>query len=250
MTAPPIDFGQLDGHQRVALMFSGGKDSLALVHLFKAYWERLTVVHLDAGDLLPEVRDLVAGVEAMVPTFSRITTNAPAWIEANRLLPSDLVPTERHPALRLAGDEGPFIIPAFDCCLQNRWKPWKDFLTAKGFTLAIHGQRRSDPVPAAVWIQQEAGPHFWGPIEAWSDADVFAYLKEIGAPVMPFYAHRSHAPECATCPASWSEGRAQYLKQHHPDLAARYGRHLAAHAEAMRSTIRSFVAESEMLEGL
>jgi 3'-phosphoadenosine 5'-phosphosulfate sulfotransferase (PAPS reductase)/FAD synthetase len=141
VTAPPIDFGQLDGHERAALMFSGGKDSLALGHLFKPYWQRLTVVHLDAGDLLPEMRELVAGVEAMVPTFARITTNTSAWIEASRLLPSGLVPTKRHPGLRREGDEGPFIILAFDCCMQNRWKPWRDYLAANGFggALSRHG---------------------------------------------------------------------------------------------------------------
>jgi len=60
------------GHDKMALQFSGGKDSLALAYLLKPYWGRLTFYHLDTGDLLPEIRDLVALFAAKVPHFVRV----------------------------------------------------------------------------------------------------------------------------------------------------------------------------------
>jgi len=66
----------LDRHGRGALHFSGGKDSLALVYLLRPSWERLTLYHVDTGDLLPEVREIVDMVEGMVPDFRRIETDA------------------------------------------------------------------------------------------------------------------------------------------------------------------------------
>ena len=69
----------LDRHGRGALQFSGGKDSLALVYLLRPQWDRLTLYHVDTGDLLPEVREIVDTVEAMVPDFRRIETDAKAW---------------------------------------------------------------------------------------------------------------------------------------------------------------------------
>ncbi|HZQ01369.1 MAG TPA: hypothetical protein VFB13_17625 [Reyranella sp.] len=87
----------------------------------------------------------------------------------------------------------------------------------------------------------------WAPIEDWSDQQVFDYLREVGAPILPFYSHRPQASECATCPAGWDERRAAYLKQHHPDLAARYAGYLEAHSKAMRPTLRQFLEEAAKL---
>ena len=44
---------------KTALQFSGGKDSLACIHLMRSHWDTLTVYHVDTGDLLPEVREIV-----------------------------------------------------------------------------------------------------------------------------------------------------------------------------------------------
>lgn len=246
---PMVDFSVLDSHERIALLFSGGKDSLALVYLFREHWDRLTVVHLDHGDLLPEMRELVAQVETMVPRFHRISTNAPAWIASSGLLPSQLVPVKHHPVLRRAGDEGPFTVPSFDCCSRNKWQPTFDFLRDRHFTLAIIGQRRTDPVPFSYWNvgADPAGLEYLHPIEHWTDDQVFAYLREVGAPILRFYSHRAQGPECATCPAGWDEGRAEYLKRHHPELAQRYARYLEMHAKAMNATARHFLAERAAL---
>lgn len=242
------DFGRLDGHDRIVLQFSGGKDSLALLYLFEAHLPRITVVHGDTSDQLPEVQRLVAAVEAKVPSFRRVKTDAPAWIAKNGL-PSDLVPIRCHPvAAKIYRDAGRPIVPCLDCCAANRWEPMEKVLREMRASLVIHGQRRSD---AVGWdrslkgdvVAAAGGWQSWAPIAEWSDDDVMTYLREVGAPILPWYSHRLHAPECATCPSGWSEGRAAYLRDHHPDLAARYGEYLRIHAAETAPVVDQFFAE-------
>lgn len=245
---PPVDFGRLDKHQRIVLQFSGGKDSLALLYLFRSHLGRITVFHCDTSDQLPEMQRLVNVVEGSVPAFHRVKSDAPAWI-AKHGLPSDLVPVRCHPVVatvhRHAGQP---IVPYTDCCAANRWRPMDEALRELRPSLVIHGQRRGD---AFGWDKaadsdtatMPGGWQSWAPIADWSDAQVMDYLREAGAPILPWYTHQPHAPECATCPASWGEQRAAYLQKHHPDLAAKYAAALRIHARETRPVVDQFLAE-------
>lgn len=206
----------------IALQFSGGKDSLALVHLLRPHWDRLTLYHVDTGDLLPEVREIVDGVEAVVPSFVRIDTRAADW-QARFGLPSDLVPTTCTPAGLAIGIGSRRLVDRFDCCASNIMAPMHARMVADGMALVIRGTKRTD-LPR---LPAENGPtgmgyDLWLPLLEWSDADVFAYLREAGAPICRVYENAVQSPECATCPAWWSEGRASYLAKYHPDLSAAY----------------------------
>jgi 3'-phosphoadenosine 5'-phosphosulfate sulfotransferase (PAPS reductase)/FAD synthetase len=81
-THPAVDFSPLQAHEpgKVALMFSGGKDSRALIELFRPYLDGITIYHCDTGDMFPEIREYVAQFAKTIPHFRRIETNAPAWI--------------------------------------------------------------------------------------------------------------------------------------------------------------------------
>jgi phosphoadenosine phosphosulfate reductase len=226
----------LDRHGRGALHFSGGKDSLALVYLLRPDWHRLTLYHVDTGDLLPEVREIVDLVAAMVPEFRRIETDAKAWT-ASVGLPSDLVPTTSTPLGLAIGASRQRIVDRFECCAANIMAPMHDRMIEDDVPLVIRGTKRAD----LARLPHEggntgAGYELWLPLLDWSHDDVFAYLRTVGAPICRIYEHkgrpersrRVNAPECATCPAWWSEGRAEYLKEHHPDLFATYRAKLAA----------------------
>jgi 3'-phosphoadenosine 5'-phosphosulfate sulfotransferase (PAPS reductase)/FAD synthetase len=218
----------LDNHERIALHFSGGKDSLAVVHLLRPHWDRLAIYHVDTGDLLPEVLEIVAEVERMVPTFHRIRTDSSGWMNANGL-PSDLVPTTTTFLGRAFGMGQVPISDRFECCFHNIMGPMHHRMIADGITLVIRGTKRAD----VAKLPREDGPtgagyDLWLPIIDWSHDKVFAYLREVGAPICRVYEHKVNAPECATCPAWWNEGRAEYLKKHHPDLFAVYRAKLSA----------------------
>ena len=45
-----LDTSILDRHERIALQFSGGKDSLALWGLMRPHLDRVVVYHVDTGD--------------------------------------------------------------------------------------------------------------------------------------------------------------------------------------------------------
>lgn len=235
------DFSPLDRHQRIALQFSGGKDSLAVLHLLRPHWERLTVYHVDAGDLLPEVREIVAGVESLAPHFIRIETNSRDWT-ARIAEPCDLIPHTATPLGIVLG--GRPLVDRYTCCWNNLMKPMHERMVADGVTLAIRGTKRCDSKRMAAESGDKSLPYeLWLPIQEWSHDDVFAYLRSIGAPVARLYEHRVNAPECATCPAWAEEGRAAYLKAHHPELLAVYKTRLRSVAAQVAPVCRAISAE-------
>lgn len=218
----------IDRHERVALHFSGGKDSLAVVYILRPYWDKLTIYHVDTGDLLPEVREIVAMVEKMVPKFQRIQTNAVEWT-ARIGMPSDLVPTTSTFVGLSLGMSKRRIVDRFVCCGENIMLPMHNRMLDDGITLAIRGTKRADAVRLPAESGHTAGGYeLWLPLQDWSHEQVFAYLREIEAPICRVYEHRVNAPECATCTAWWGEGRAEYLRKYHPELYAKYRNNLLA----------------------
>lgn len=217
----------LDRHWRGALHFSGGKDSLALVYMLRPQWSKLTLYHVDTGDLLPEVYEIVDMVERMVPNFVRIQTNARQSMREVGL-PSDLVPTTSTAAGMAIGASKHRIIDRFSCCILNLMMPMHQRMVADRVSLVIRGTKRvdMDRLPA-VSGDTQLGYELWFPLQEWSNAQVFTYLQSVNAPICRVYSHKVQAPECATCPAWWSEGRAEYLARYHPELFARYRENLA-----------------------
>lgn len=234
----------IDRHSRVALHFSGGKDSLALIHLLRPHWDRLTVYHLDTGDLLPEVQEIVDGVEALMPSFVRIETDSASWC-ARHGLPSDLMPTSSTLIGRMIDPDRPLLVDRYTCCAANLWAPMHNRMVADGITLVIRGTKAID-LKRLPHGNGDAGAYeIWLPLLDWSHDDVFAYLRDIGAPLCQVYESAVNAPECATCPAWWSEGRAKYLRKYHPDLFATYRAKLAAVTAELQPHLAALQVENE-----
>lgn len=219
---------QLTRHDKIALAFSGGKDSLAIVYMLRPHLDRITLYHLDTGDLLPEIRAIVGHVKAFAPHFVHIHGNVTGWIEANGM-PTDLLPYSAHDVGRVAGQEGIRLTSRYSCCYANLMLPVWERIKADGNTLVIRGTKAVDQkrIPAKSGETHD-GIEIWNPIEGWSHEDVFDYLKAMGAPHNRIYDYMTNAPECARCPAWWGEGRAAYLKQFHPELFADYAARLRA----------------------
>lgn len=237
-----IDTTILGSHNRIGLHFSGGKDSLAVAYLLREHWDRLTFYHVDAGDLLPEVREIVDDMERQVPCFVRIASNSRAWGEANGL-PSDLVPHTGTLPAKLMGAKT-LISSRYECCGHNLWLPMHARMVEDGISLVIRGTKRCDmPKLPAVSGDTSMGYEIWLPIEDWSHERVFAYLREVGAPLCRVYETMTNAPECATCTAWWTEGRAAYLAKHHPELSAAYRAKLAIVAAEVTPVWASLQAE-------
>lgn len=201
----------LDRHERAAVGFSGGKDSLACIYLLRDQLHRLHVYHMDTGDLLPEVREIVEHVKAMCPNFVHLRGDVLGWI-AEHGMPSDLVSGTANG-----------LVGRYTCCYANLMLPLWERMKADGNTLLIRGTKAVDlpRLPVATGDVRD-GIEILYPLQDWSHAEVFAYLRSVGAPANRIYDHVTNAPECARCPAWLGERRAGYLKQYHPALFADY----------------------------
>lgn len=219
---------RLDRHEKVALAYSGGKDSLACIYLLRDDLHRITVYHIDTGDELPEVRAAVAEVEAWVPHFVRVVTDVAGWIAANGI-PSDLVPHSAHALGQVMGEGKVRLAARWDCCRANRAGALFERILADGNTMMISGVRRDDMrvLPNHDGDILPEGIEAYYPLEGWSAADVFAYLDSVGATLPPFYPELEHGMDCAGCSAWWSERRGAYLRRAHPEVFRQYQERLA-----------------------
>ena len=203
-------------HQRIALQFSGGRDSLACLYLMRPYWDRLTVYWCDTGAAYPETISLMEKVRDMVPNFARIEGRQPQVIEAFGI-PSDIVPVNATPVGRFVGDEAaPLIQDRYSCCIRSMMEPTHERMIADGITLIIRGQKQKDRLKSRVRSgDAHDGIEYLFPIEDWDAAQVMRFLKDEGAPLPRFYEMLNGMPDCMTCSAWWEEGAAKYLKRYH-----------------------------------
>lgn len=230
-------------HERIALQFSAGKDSLACLYLLRPHWDRLTVYWLDNGDTFPEARQVVAQVRALVPRFETIQSDVRA-VHAMYGIPSDIVPASATPLGRMVGGASPAIQDRFSCCFQTIMRPLHERMLADGITLIIRGQRGDDALKAPIRSGTvDAGIEYLFPVEDWSARQVLAYLREQDAPLPRFYEMLDSAPDCMACSAYWEYGAAAYLKRYHHDAYQEVQRRLNTISEAIAPSIASFNVE-------
>lgn len=234
----------INRHERIALQFSGGRDSIACLWLMRPYWDRLTVYWLNTGSAYPETVQLAAEVRAMVPRFVEIEGRQPAVV-AEFGLPSDIVPASRTPiGLVGSGAAGALIQDRYSCCLRSIMLPLHERMVADGITLIVRGQKEADRLKGILRSGEvENGIEYLFPLEDWSDRDVMEYLKREGAPIPRFYEVMDSAPDCMTCSAWWENGAAKYLKRYHHPEYQECQRRLDVINEAVAEHIASFNKE-------
>lgn len=244
-----LDTSPLDRHERIALSFSGGKDSLAVVYLLREHLDRVTVYHVDTGDLLPEQMEVVQHVRDFAPNFVTIQTDSYGWTQEHGL-PTDLLPYGAHFLGYAMGHCGLRLVTRYDCCYRNLMEPAFLRMKADDITLVIRGTKEIDtPRMATRSGQVLEGLEFWYPLQAWSHDDVFAYLREQGAPISRVYDHVTNSPECARCSAWWNEGRAAYLKRFYPELGREYAERLRAIAAEVLPSVEQMAQEMGDADG-
>ena len=243
-----IDLSPLDRHEKAALCVSGGKDSLAVVQLLLDHLDRVTIYHLDTGDLLPEMRASVERVRCFAPHFVTVRTNVREW-QAQHGLPTDLLPHSAHSVGRAMAEHRTSLVPRYDCCWHNLMSPLFERVRSDGNTLLIRGTKRVDMVALPIVSGQTGdGVELWYPLQDWTNTEVFDYLRSEGVPLPRVYEHVTNSPECARCTAWWSEGRASYLQQYHPGLFADYRDGLRAVWTGLEGPVTSLLREFAITE--
>lgn len=218
-----MDFAPLFARHKVCvLQFSGGKDSLACLHLLRPFWDRLTVLWCDTGDAFPETHAQMAEIRALVPHFVVAHGDQRGQV-AEYGTPLDLVPMWDTPLGRQCDSTRTRRFQTvFGCCQANIWNPLQAATAALGATLVIRGQRLSEakksPTRSGAVVN---GVEYLFPLEGWSEARVLNFLRDKGVSLPANYGHFNSSADCMTCTAYMHEngGKYRYLREKHPHAA-------------------------------
>lgn len=231
----------IEGHERFALQFGGGKDSLACLYLLKPWWGRLIVLWGNMGDPFPEALEQMAEVRGLVKEFHEIKghsreTTAKAY-------PVDLLPARATELGRALEPEGSKITlrNRFECCWENFWLPMTQSVKHLGITLLIRGQRDSEYERAPIDrdSRDPSGAQIHLPLKSWSREQVFEYLEGEGVKLPRTYQYIKTSVDCMLCTA-WIEdgrGRLDYLRKFYPEIAKEYERRILAIAHETDHTL-------------
>lgn len=231
------------GH-KAALQFSGGKDSLALLHVMREHLDKITVYWLNSGDPYPETLAAVEYCKSIAPNFVEVTSDVQAQIQAFGV-PSDLVPCSATQAGIAAAGGSALIQSRYDCCARTIMLPLHARMHEDGVTLLIRGQKNADHYKGQLRSGDKLdGFEFYYPLEDWSDEQVFQYLKDNNVPIPAYYEVLSSGPDCMCCTGWWEEGRSRWLR-HYPRQFETYQQRLSMIQVAVMPHISAFNQEIE-----
>lgn len=195
------------------LQFSGGKDSLAVLHQYRDQIKR--VLFSDTGGVFPHMVDFVEKTceRYKLPlTIVRPHISLEEHMDKNGM-PSDMVP---------GGFYKRGLQSALDCCNAMVWEPMKHHLLTSGEKLVLRGQKKCDHHRSIGAEFDWYGIKFINPLWEWTDEQVFAYLREHGVEMAEHYEEINESMDCWACTAHLShegaDGRLEYTKKHYPDL--------------------------------
>lgn len=212
-------------HQNVAFQLSGGKDSVALLHMLRPWWDRVTVFWLNPGNPFPETVDYIRMITSDVQNFVEINGRQPEIIAMDGW-PSDVVPHEYTTDGHIVFGEKPFKVQSrLSCCYRSLMAPMHDEMIRRGMTCIIRGKRseEADKSPTRSG-DVVGGVELVYPLWDMASDDIFAYLKAEGIRLPPYYKHASHSLDCMDCTAWWGEGLSRYLEAEHPAQFSEYKR--------------------------
>jgi len=206
-------------HTKVALMYSGGKDSLACLYLAKEYLDRVHVVWVDTQANFPEIEEAMA--ELHLPNLVRVMADQPTSIYTHGY-PVDVAPINfTSNGQRYANQKTPMLLRNYmDCCSENIWVPAQNAIKELGVTAVIRGQRADESHGAPICSGYiEDGVEYILPIEHWSQQDVLSFLQAQGVNTAGRLEMAHSSLDCWNCTAycNSSKERMAYMKIKHPD---------------------------------
>lgn len=214
----------IDRHQRAALLFSGGKDSMVLAHLAEPFRDRLVLLWVNTQGHLPHMVEHVRKYGETFQLVELASNYAERFIESG--LPSLIVPMERAAAwqsLQFKPDtERPLIADWLSCCSALRWRPIENYLQQnRDLTLLMHGQRREDGFASRGNGSCETLLPLWD----WSTDEILEYVRGQGLQLPAQYAEGAASSlECgACCTAEVTPEHRRFLSRHYPRIAEEFG---------------------------
>lgn len=227
-------------HERIALQFSGGRDSLALLLAMRPYWDRITVYYTNSGDAYPETKALIDAVRTIVPSFVEIIGRVKD-VHEQMGWPSDVMqPGTGFAFARQDIEDYVPLIDRHNCCYNSIMVPMHERMHADGITLLLRGQRDEDTTKSHVKSGEIInGIQIMFPIAHWSTDQVNQFIADQGVPLPPYYGEGlTSAPDCMRCTAWLEHGAHKYLARHHPEVASEVSKRMIIIREVVEPFIR------------
>lgn len=219
-----------------ALAFSGGKDSMACLHLLRDELDCL--IHVDTGFSYPETRALVNEASKMVMTY--IVHSKREAQNALEGLPADVVPIDwTRFGQQFSGIKEVTIQSYLGCCFENINRPlWHEALKL-GVTHLYFGQR-ADESKIAPWRDGTIinGILRLHPINGWTAQQVMDFLATKMS-VPPHYLIEHSSLDCYDCTAyrAHSHDRVAWTKERYPIFHQAYETRRSALDGALRTAM-------------
>jgi len=207
-----IDWNRWRSWENKFALFSGGKDSLVVLHLCKQHYDDLKCIHIDTTCSLPSVLEYVKQI-------------------CNQLDVSLVVIRPKQSFFELAQKWG---FPSFKrrwCMTHLKDAPLKEYLRQFGSKVVFDGTRAEespkrrqlferrknrDLNPAIAWMNSHRC--FWvSPIWDWTKEQVNAYIQKHNLPLNPVAKFFGWSGECL-CPVFKNERFFQLLRVKYPEI--------------------------------
>ena len=247
------EFVEHEGVNGVYVSFSGGKDSLALLHLVRSIYPDVPAVFANTGIEFPEQVKFVRTFQNVIEVhpikhFPKIikedgivypSKEVAMYIKAakggaayavNGLRGLDLEGKENRYKSRFKKwaylmDCGVKISP--DCCELMKERPMRDYENINGKSPII-GTRAEESFRRAVGWMKSGCNSFAGnrakstPLSLWLESDVWRYIDENSIKLSPMYTEgRMNRTGCMFCPVPIAHGdykNIEYARIHHPKM--------------------------------
>lgn len=188
-----------------SIQISGGVDSMALLWLLKSKWPESVVMWANSGAAYPETEERMARIAKMVPHF-RVVHSSQIKVVAEHGLPVDVIPVK----FTVQGDAIFGLQPDryqsyVDCCRRVLWEPMHRACVAMGIDTVYRGQRGDDErkAPISSGFIDQYGIKYLFPLERWTRAEVFKYVRAQCPDLLPPYydAGEVSSRDCWSCTA-------------------------------------------------
>ena len=234
------------------IQFSGGKDSIVCMHLFKDEPD-IKAMFVNTGAAYPHVVDFVTstcekfGVPLIIvePEHSVIE-----WQKDNGFS-ADIVPWDSTLGMDLISKNnfGVMLTPYTNCCSKNIWEPMQKALVDNNVEFVIRGSKSCDSkVGVADGHIDDNGVYYNSPLWEWTDEDVFNYIAEYNIEIPDHYAKskNSDSLDCWCCTAymgKTGEARVSYTKEVYPELHKTLISNLAAVKATVANAVTYYYSE-------
>ena len=229
--------------KRIALQFSGGRDSTATLCSIRDILDHVVVLHVDGGSEYPHITKFIVDIcdhfdaELIVV---RPETSSEEWTEKVGY-PSDILPIWSHGLAPIQSRDQisqPLISP-WECCQRNLWEPAARYVLENNIKTVIRGVREVDHhrgVPPG-YIDQN-GVRYEAPIWNWSEERIDRILlaNEVELPLQ-YKVEGADSLDCWCCTGHSGFGEAtaklQFMQKEYPELFTK----LKKRHEVVRRTI-------------